>query len=110
MKILSMPKGGPSYTQAGLTVYSSRCTIDDGGYYIEDGRCYVDITITLTQARGNDEIIIKGFPRMASAGSSITVDGIKIHQNNVAEPAEIWSGASLASGTTHHFVGSYLVY
>lgn len=109
MKILSMPATGPQYITTGLTIYNGRCTIDAGGYYLNNGRCYVDITITLTQNRGANEQIINGFPRAASTGTIITMDGCQLIQEG-SNPVGLQSASVLSANTTHRIVGSYVIY
>lgn len=65
----------PNPTTEGLAISSyatGSATIDEGGYQIVDGICYVDITITVgaNLARGND--IVTGFPALSN------LDGITV--------------------------------
>ena len=105
----------PTYSTAGLAVVSGRCTINSGGYYIEGGICYVDITVTTTAALSSGNICLNGFPQAATAvpgtGSTPvtgTFNNMRIAQHSALltslEPA-----ASIASGTAVHFIGSYAI-
>lgn len=68
-RMLKNVGGGGSYyddtlplIQTGLFVNSGRCAIDEGGYFIKGGICFLDLTITLTEASTSGKSYVGGCP------------------------------------------------
>lgn len=107
----------PAYTTDGLTVPLNNCTINSGGYYVDENNiCHVDITITETVdlAYGNS-LLVKGFPQSsvavpATSYTTITSafnDGQMIQHS--ANYTCLLTPADLAIGKVIHFIGTYQI-
>lgn len=105
----------PNYITTGLTINLGRCTINDGGYYIDSNNiCHVDITITTNTAGSNDMVFVYGFPQAATPvpGSGITYATATFNNFCIGQHFSMLTSlvcrASLAAGT-YHFIGSYQI-
>lgn len=98
----------PQYIRTGLSIFNNRCTIDDGGYYIDDmGVVHVNITITVLEARLTNERIILGFPTPTSTASPITPDMNNLHIAYSSDTTNLESAGAIAANTQLTFIGSY---
>lgn len=102
---------GPNYITTGLT--SVNGSINRGGYYIENGTVFVDITVTLTANVLSGNMILNNFPG-ASAYNSTPPYAITALFNNACMGRVNNSGttflgaaAAMTAGTEVHFIGSY---
>ena len=100
----------PQYITTGLSVYSNRCVINDGGYYIDNTNyVHVDITVTLLTNVANDQAVVLGFPAASGSGAgNIT----PVFNNGVMYRDSVGNvnfnvKSSATTGTTIHFIGSY---
>lgn len=104
----------PQYITTGLSIYQNRCTIVSGGYYTDNGTCYVDITILANTSISSGMTLIEDFPA-ANATNDTTPYNINTVFNNVAighrtnNLTNLYGCASIASGSTVHYIGSYLM-
>lgn len=98
----------PQYITTGLT--TSGCIINQGGYYVDNGTVYVDVTLTTTQSLSANDSIILGFPQ-APGGASTNVtseyNNLRI-RNNASNVTAIAAASSIASGATRRIVASYV--
>ena len=96
----------PQYVTTGLSIVAGRCTINTGGYYIDNGYVYVDITITTPASVSAGNGLVTGFPTAATSGDLTPVfNGVKLATDS--STVRIVSGESLGAGTSHRFIGSY---
>lgn len=96
----------PQYITTGLSVQAGRCTINSGGYYIDNGFVYVDITVTLLQSVSDLYALVIDFPAGAGTGAITPVyNNAKMYvQSGVTM---FVAAANLTAGSTIHFIGSY---
>lgn len=96
----------PQYVTTGLSIVAGRCTINSGGYYIDNGYVYVDITITTPASVSSGNGLVTGFPTASTSGDlTPTFNGVKLATDS--STVRIVSGESLGAGTSHRFIGSY---
>lgn len=96
----------PQYITTGLSIVAGRCVINSGGYYIDNGYVYVDITITTPASVSSNNGLVTGFPTASSSGDlTPTFNGVKLATD--LSTVRIVSGESLGAGTSHRFIGSY---
>ena len=101
----------PQYTTTGLSIYQNRAIINSGGYYIDNGFCYVDITLTVQYSDSNPSAnyrSIDGFPEAAVSGNVTPV----FNQGQITKSAAGTNMSvigAITSGTSRHFVGSYQI-
>lgn len=99
----------PQYITTGLSTETA--LINDGGYYIDNGTVYVDITVTLTSAAVQGSTLITGFPQApggALAHATPVFNQLFIG-NTSQNITKLYSDASIAIGQTRHFIGSYVM-
>ncbi len=102
----------PQYITTGLS--PDRANIIAGGYYIDGGYCYVDITFIVTSNITSGMSVIGGWPA-ASGINDTSPYNINTPFNNVAighrtnYPTVLYGTASISNGTTVHYIGSYLM-
>lgn len=102
----------PQYITTGLTIYGgNRCTINAGGYYIDNGYVYVDITYTLNiSTTGGGAAMIGGLPSSVATGDATITSAFnnaQIQHQQSGDQTYIQQLIGSASGTTVHFIGSY---
>lgn len=97
------------YVITGLSEYSGRCIINSGGYYVEGGICYVDITVTVLTTMSSTGTLVTGFPDSTATGVlTPVIGGLDITKITANFPVPyLAAGANLVSGTSYHFTGSY---
>lgn len=92
------------YITTGLV--TSNCTINDGGYYIDNGVVFVNISVTITANVSAGTPLISSFPQAGTTGIvTPAVEGLQIERystNTYLEP-----NTSITAGTTCHFIGTY---
>lgn len=97
------------YITTGLAIDSNRCTINDGGYYIDtvNNIVYVDITITTLTSVNSGNGIISGFP-MGNAQGDLTPIFNKLNiRRTTTDETYLVSSTNLVANETLHFIGSY---
>ena len=99
------------YIITGLSEYGGRCIINDGGYYIENGVCHVDMTVTLTANVSSGNTLVIGFPDSSVSGTlTPTIGGAYLIKDTINQPVPyLCASTSMSAGTTVHFIGSYTV-
>ena len=100
----------PQYITTGLSVYSGRCVINDGGYYIDSNNyVQVDITVTLLTNVPNDQAVVIGFPAASGSGAgNITpVFNNGVMYRDAGGSVYFNMKSSATTGTTVHYIGSY---
>lgn len=104
------------YTTTGLTIPLNNCTINAGGYYVDNGFCYVDITITAATNLAAGNFLIKGFPQAATPvpGSGTTpvtaeFNDAYIGQHSANLTSMLVGSSAISSGSSVHFIGSYAI-
>lgn len=96
----------PQYITTGLSIVANRCALNDGGYYINNGYVYVDITLTLLTNVSSNYGLVTGFPQGAGSGNVTPVFNNAVMKVESLETSLCTDGAQ-ASGTSIHFIGSY---
>lgn len=101
----------PTYITTGLTAYQNRCTIVDGGYYIKNGFCYVDITVMsrTTQSGGTWTRILDGLPSSTlTATGDVTgvFNSSKVYYNTSGDVTSLQI-LDPVTNNQYHFIGSY---
>ena len=102
----------PQYITTGLTVASNRCIINSGGYYIDNGYCYVDIVYTTAVNVTGTLSMIAGFPSAVPTGDvDVTgvFNGALIMHYSGGDATGLSQRAAVPSGTTVHYIGSYQI-
>lgn len=104
----------PQYITTGLSVDSNRAVINAGGYYIDNGYCYVDITYTLNvTVSGGSASIVSGFPAAnMSPGTAGNVTAVFNNAQMYHYATDITSIVQLpvaSAGQSIHFIGSYQI-
>ena len=104
----------PEYVTTGLSVFNNRAIINSGGYYVENGICHVDITITAeyTDASSSaDYRCIDGFPEANITGdadvTAVFNQCVIVHASNGDTRLNV--RGAITAGTTLHFIGSYQI-
>ena len=64
---------GRQYITTGLAVFNNRCVINDGGYSIENGYVYVDITVTTITSVTGTNAVVEGFPQSTATTTGLTL-------------------------------------
>ncbi len=99
----------PEYSDDGLVAVAN-VTIDNGGYYIKDGVCHVDITVTTSAAFAANAALVGHFPP-ATAQTSGYVSTAMNHLNmyfNSSSPTEVLLQTPDGMGAgSYRFVGQY---
>ena len=99
----------PQYVTTGLS--TANAIINSGGYYIDNGTVYVDITVTTIVPVAAGYGLINGFPQ-APGGANIHVTGTfnqcYIGNDSIAQ-TKLFSDATMSSGETRHYIGSYVM-
>lgn len=114
LPLVNRSSGGgynPQYITTGLSIYESRCMINDGGYYIDPNNIvHVDITVTLRINVGANLGVVIGFPQCSATASGwITgafndlIMGYDLSENRTY----LGMAAGHTAGETLHFIGSY---
>ena len=103
----------PTYITTGLSIVSNRCSIIAGGYYIDNGYVYVDITIMALTSLGGGSAFITGFPDATSFNATspnninTIFNGVAITKSSAVTPVNLGACTSITSGQTVHYIGSY---
>lgn len=105
------------YITTGLTIPLNNCTINAGGYYVDDNNiCHVDITITVSTNLAAGNFLIKGFPQAATPvpGSGTTpvtaeFNDAYIGQHSANLTSMLVGSSAISSGSSVHFIGSYSI-
>ncbi len=100
----------PKYITTGLITYQNRCVINDGGYYIDNGFVYIDITVTSTTSVAANYGLVTGFPQSpATTSGDITASFNAAAMNFNASDVQtvLVTKLAITSGVTIHFIGSY---
>ena len=101
---------GRQYITTGLSISNNRCVINDGGYAIENGMVYVDITVTTLTSISSDYGMVTGFPQSTAVSSGdITpaFNGAAINFNSGDVATVLVAKGNKTTGVTIHFIGSY---
>lgn len=108
-ELKSLIPAGRQYITTGL-VTDANAIINDGGYCIENGFVYVDITVT---ARANYTIVgsalVAGFPTSTASGAGAITPVFNQLRIGVSSSLQVRleAGATISNGQTLHFIGSY---
>lgn len=96
-----------NYNATGLSGYQGRATVVDGGYAMENGTVYVDVTVRMSTNVTSGQDIIQGFPQPSVQSGEATAehDGLVIKSYSYTPYLE--TKRSFSSGTTARFVGAY---
>lgn len=94
------------YITTGLAVVGGSVIINDGGYYIDNGIVYVDITVTTLSNQNQDNGLIQGFPQGANIGT-LTPAFNNLTIKRTAASTFLVAATAITAGTTLHFIGSY---
>jgi len=102
----------PKYTADGLSVDSNRVSINSGGYFIDNGFVYVNITLTTLTSVAEPQGLVVGFPEAAQSASSpgyITpvFNGLSMFHITGQTRTGIVARSSIGSGTSVTFITSY---
>lgn len=100
------------YVTDGLSIYNNRCIINSGGYAVENGFCYVDMTITANTAISADNALVRDFPEANATQSghvTPTFNDLYMQYDAATSSTGLCAGGALASGETRHFIGSYQI-
>lgn len=103
----------PQYITTGLLF--NGVTLTNGGYYIENGIVYFDITVYVTVYRSGGDALIDSLPVAAGYNPTspyainATMDGVAVtHQGSGSGyPTKLTAMSAIGIGATVHYVGSY---
>lgn len=101
---------GRQYITTGLSISNNRCVINDGGYAIENGMVYVDITVTTLTSVSSDYGMVTGFPQstaLSSGDITPAFNGAAINFNSGDVATVLVAKGNKTAGVTIHFIGSY---
>lgn len=101
---------GRQYVTTGLSTFNNRCVINDGGYAIENGFVYVDITITATTSITALNALIVGFPKSTATQSGAftpVFNNLYMAYDPNLDRTSLNAQQAMSQGTSAHFIGSY---
>lgn len=98
----------PPFTSEGLTVNVGRCTIDSGGFRLNENVVEVDITFTAQTTLNYRYGIVLGFPTSTTSGD-VTSNHNDFCINNTGSVMSLLLNVNktIPAGTTIRFIGSY---
>ena len=105
-----------TYVTTGLSIVSSRCSITNGGYYIDNNTVYVDITVLALTNIAAGSGLITDFPQstVPIPGTGITAITATMNKVYLGQHAQLASTAlcsatAISANETLHFIGSYAI-